>query len=479
MVSSRATSGVEVQVDLAGHRDRVRAGLEDELRDAVRSGRLAPGARLPSSRTLARDLGIGRNTVADAFGQLVAEGWFVTRHGAGTWVADRPDVRPDPPGAQDDGAAEEDRRVRFDLRPGVPDLAAFPRTDWLAAARRALAVAPDDALGYGDPRGLAGLREALAGYLARARRVDVSPGRIVVCAGFTQALDLLGAVLHARGATTVAVEAHGHRLHQDILRGCGLATVALPVDEQGAVVDGSSDLGAAGGAGGVLLTPAHQFPTGVALAPARRRQVVGWAAEAGALVIEDDYDGEFRYDRQAVGAMQSLAPDQVVYAGTAAKSLAPGLRLAWLVLPAGLVDEVVEVKRRRGLFPGALDQLTLAELVTSGGFDRHVRRARLAYRRRRDRLVTALAREVPAVEVSGIAAGLHALVHLPGGDGTADEVEAAVVTRAADHGLALEGLGAFTDPGHERPPALVVGYATPPDHAYTATLARLTATLTR
>jgi GntR family transcriptional regulator/MocR family aminotransferase len=476
MVGSRATSGVEVQLDLAG--PRVRSGLEHELREAVRQGRLAPGTRVPSSRTLARDLGIGRNTVADAFGQLVAEGWFVARHGAGTWVADRSLAdasaeslagSPRAPGAD---RAEAALRARFDLRPGLPDLAGFPRAEWLAAARRALAVAPDEALGYGDPRGLAVLREALAGYLVRARRVAASPGRIVVCAGFTQALELLGAVLHDRGATRVAVEAYGHRLHRDILATCGLATVPVPVDERGAVVAALDGIG--GGVGGVLLTPAHQFPLGVALDPARRRQVVGWAADSGSLVVEDDYDGEFRYDRQAVGAVQSLAPDQVVYAGTAAKSLAPGLRLAWLVLPAGLVDEVVEARQRRGLFPSALDQLTLAELVVSGGFDRHVRRARLAYRRRRDRLLSDLARHAPQVEVSGIAAGLHALAHLP----AAGPTEAEIVARAADHGLALEGLGAFTyhEPAR-RGPALVIGYGTPPDHAYTATLARLTAVL--
>jgi GntR family transcriptional regulator/MocR family aminotransferase len=374
---------------------------------------------------------------------------------------------------------EEPPRARFDLRPGLPDVAGFPRAGWLAAARRALAVAPDDVLGYGDPRGLAVLREALAGYLVRARRVAASPGRVVVCAGFTQALELLGGVLRDRGASSVAVEAYGHGLHRDILTSCGLATVPVPVDDRGAVVAAldDADTGDDAEVGGVLLTPAHQFPLGVALDPARRRQVVGWAADSGSLVIEDDYDGEFRYDRQAVGAVQSLAPDHVVYAGTAAKSLAPGLRLAWLVLPAGLVDEVVEARRRRGMFPSTLDQLTLAELITSGGFDRHVRRARLAYRRRRDRLLAALARHAPQVEVSGIAAGLHALAHLPEPGPTEDEI----VARAADHGLALEGLGAFTDAGPprgpQRGPALVIGYGTPPDHAYTATLARLTAVL--
>jgi GntR family transcriptional regulator/MocR family aminotransferase len=261
----------------------------------------------------------------------------------------------------------------------------------------------------------------------------------------------------------VALEAYGHALHRGIVEGIGLAIKNLAVDGDGAAVDALGDAAAA------LLTPAHQFPLGVALAPDRRRQAVAWAADTGAIVIEDDYDGEFRYDRQAVGAMQSLAPGHVVYAGTAAKSLAPGLRLGWLVLPATLVEEVVEAKRARGAFANTLDELTLAEFLTSGAFDRQVRRARLAYRRRRDRLLTTLAGRV---EVSGIAAGLHAVAHLP------DRDEDEVVGRAAeDHGLALQGLGSFTVPGHERGPALVIGYGTPPEHAYSSALARLSAVL--
>jgi GntR family transcriptional regulator/MocR family aminotransferase len=459
MPRSRATSGVDLALALSD--GKVRLGLEHELREAVRAGRLPPGARLPSSRAFAKELGVGRNTVADAFAQLVAEGWFVARHGAGTWVADQPDREAsEPPASRDD-----ERAVRFDLRPGAPDLSAFPRSQWLAAARRAFAVASDRSLGYGDPRGVPELRDALAGYLARARRVAVDPARIVVCAGFAQGLELVGIRLRRRGATTVAVEAFGHRLHREIIESCGLAVRSVSVDERGAVVDQSGDAAA------TLLTPAHQFPLGVVLDPIRRRHAIRWAADTGAIVLEDDYDGEFRYDRQAVGAMQTLAPDQVVYAGTASKSLAPGLRLGWLVLPSALLDEIVEIKRSKGAFPSAVDQLTLAEFITSGAYDRHIRRARLAYRRRRDRLVETLADEVPAVEVSGIAAGLHVVAEIPG------RPEDEVIAAAADHGVAVEGLGNFTQPGHDHPPALVLGYATPPDHAYTAALARLVAAL--
>ena len=458
MAIVRATSGVALHVDLS--ESRLRAGLEHQLREAIRHGRLTPGMRLPSSRTFARELGIARNTVADAYGQLIAEGWLVARQGAGTWVAERPTLS-----ATADAMAPVVDRVRFDLRPGVPDLGAFPRPAWIAATRRAFAVAADSALGYSDPRGLSMLREALAGYLARVRRVAVDPERILVCGGFAQGLDLICATLRRRGATTVAVEAYGRRLHRDIIEANGLATTTLPVDSGGASFDDMCDVGAA------LLTPAHQFPTGVALDPARRRSSVAWAADSGSLLIEDDYDGEFRYDRQPVGAMQSLAPDQVVYAGTASKSLVPGLRLAWLVVPGHLLEELVEVQRIRGGPPSNVDQLTLAEFIGSGAFDRHVRGARLAYRRRRDRLVASLADGTPTVEISGISAGLHALVHLQAGD------EHDVVARAAHQGLAVQGLGEFTAPGHERGPALVIGYATPPDHAYTAALARLTTVL--
>jgi GntR family transcriptional regulator / MocR family aminotransferase len=459
MPSSRATSGVDVTVGLSDR--KLRLGLEHELREAVRGGRLQPGARLPSSRTFAKELGVGRNTVADAFAQLVAEGWLVARHGAGTWVADRPDRA----AAEVPASRGDDRAVRFDLRPGAPDLSAFPRSQWLAAARRALAVASDRSLGYGDPRGVPELRVALAGYLARARRVAVDPGRIIVCAGFAQGLELVGVRLRRRGATTVAVEAFGHRLHREIIENCGLAVRPVTVDDRGARVDQCGDAAA------VLLTPAHQFPLGVVLDPVRRRHAIRWAAQTGALVLEDDYDGEFRYDRQAVGAMQSLGPDQVVYAGTASKSLAPGLRLGWLVVPSALVDELVEIKRSKGAFPSTFDQLTLAEFIAGGAYDRHIRRARLAYRRRRDRLVETLAGQVPAVGVSGIAAGLHVVAHVP------DRPEDELIGSAAEHGVAGEGLGNFTQQGHGRPPALVVGYATPPDHAYTAALARLVAAL--
>jgi GntR family transcriptional regulator / MocR family aminotransferase len=454
-----ATSGVDLHLDLPGR--RLRAGLESALRDAVRSGRLHPGARLPSSRALAQDLGIARNTVADAYGQLVAEGWLVARQGSGTRVADR---APAAEAAGSEPAGEA--RPRYDLRPGAPDLSAFPRAAWLRAMRRALNDAPDAALGYGDARGRPELRQALSTYLARARGVRVTPDRLVVCSGFTQGLALLCEALRGRGASTLAMEAYGLPTYRDVAEAGGLRLTALPVDAHGASVAELADAAAA------VLTAAHQFPLGAPLAPTRRGRTVEWAGATGGVIIEDDYDGEFRYDRQPVGAMQALAPERVVYAGTASKTLAPGLRLGWLALPAELVDDVVAAKSLSDRQTGTLDQLTLAQFIASGAYDRHVRRARLAYRRRRDRLIAALQRDAPHVRVTGIAAGLHALVELP-----ADHDERAVVARAAEHGLALEGLDAYYGSGERQGPALVVGYGTPPEHAFTAAVARLGAAL--
>jgi GntR family transcriptional regulator/MocR family aminotransferase len=462
-----ATSGLDLHLELAG--PRVRAGLETALRQAIQSGRLAAGTRLPSSRALAADLGIARNTVAEAYGQLVAEGWLAARQGSGTTVPEavasgaRLAAAIAPAGGLRYGLRAG---PRYDLRAGRPDLSAFPRSAWLGAMRKALNASPVQALDYSDPRGRPELRNSLAAYLARTRGVRVTPDRVVVCSGFTQGLGLLCQVLRGRGADAMAVEGYGLPGGLAIIAGQGLRPVMLPVDEGGAVPD------AAGDAQAMLLTPAHQFPLGPALAARRRAQAVSWAVETGALIIEDDYDGEFRYDRQPVGALQALAPEHVAYAGTASKTLAPALRLGWLVLPARMVDDVVTAKARADAHTGSLEQLALAEFIDSGRYDRHIRQSRLTYRRRRDRLVSELARRAPAVGITGIAAGLQALAELPAGQPESD-----VIARAAARGLALEGLGTYALGGPPRGPALVIGYATPPEHGFTGAVARLCAAI--
>ncbi|MET7473161.1 PLP-dependent aminotransferase family protein [Streptomyces sp. NPDC005648] len=485
MAKSWATFGVDLHLEPSG--PGVRRGLTDALREAVRTGRLAPGTRLPSSRSLAADLGIARNTVADAYADLVAEGWLTARQGSGTSVArgaaaaGAPDAGVPASGVPAVGAPGAEvpaagapvtagprlsGRPAYNLIPGTPDLAAFPRAQWLKAARRALATAPNEAFDYGDPRGRVELRTALAGYLARARGVRTGPDRVLICSGISHGLRILAAVLRARGADTVAVESYGLHVHWDLLADAGLRTVPLPFDERG------TDPGRLADQQAVLLTPAHQFPMGGVLHRDRRAAVVDWARRTGGVVVEDDYDGEFRYDRQPVGALQGLDPDHVVHMGTASKSLAPGLRLAWLVLPPGLLGEALRAKGRVDS-SGVLDQLTLAEFIVSGAYDRHVRAARLRYRRRRDALVAELARRAPHIHATGIAAGLHIVLRLPPG------TEQATLRAAAWQDLAVHGLRLYRHPqATTRPPdALVVGYGTPPDHAWSGALDALCAAL--
>ncbi|TJZ53037.1 PLP-dependent aminotransferase family protein [Streptomyces piniterrae] len=489
MDDSWATFGRDLHLDLTGP-GGLRAALMSALREAVRTGRLAPGTRLPSSRSLAADLGIARNTVADAYAELVAEGWLSARQGSGTRVAERTLPRATPPARRAPGRTRRPEPPRFDLTPGTPDVSSFPRTAWLAAARRALTAAPNEAFGYGTAAGRPELRTVLADYLARARGVRADPDRIVVCAGFMQGLGLLSRALRGedggpkgwqgtgrrraahgsraprrpgeewrQGDGQLAVESYGLDFHRNVIIRAGLRTVPLPVDEHGAR---TAELAALDDVRAALLTPAHQFPTGVPLHPDRRAAAVNWARATGGYILEDDYDGELRYDRQPVGALQGLDPDHVVYMGTASKSLAPALRLAWMVVPDRLIDRVLAVKGTGEWQSGSLDQLTLAEFLSSGAYDRHLRGMRLRYRRRRDQLVAAVAEHAPHVRVSGIAAGLHAILELPPG------TEQSVIQAARWQGLAVHGLTTFTDPAGTAIPrdALVVAYGRPPDHSF-------------
>ncbi|GAA5022971.1 PLP-dependent aminotransferase family protein [Actinopolymorpha pittospori] len=454
--------GTDLHLELSG--PGLRVGLTDALREAVRTGRLVPGTRLPSSRSLAADLGVARNTVADSYAELVAEGWLTAQQGSGTRVARRAEPRRAAHAAPRTRPTQ--RRPTYGLLPGSPNLAEFPRTQWLKAARRALTAAPHDAFGYGDALGRVELRTALADYLARVRGVYAEPQRVVICSGFHHGLTLLAQTLRARRVGAVAVESYGLDIYRDLLTGAGLRIPPLYVDERGARTE---DLTGLRGVGAVLVTPAHQYPTGVALHPDRRAAAIDWARATGGLILEDDYDGEFRYDRQPVGALQGLDPERVVYFGTASKSLAPGLRLAWMVLHENLAPEIVAAKGYVEM-SSTLEQLTLAEFIASGAYDRHVRAMRLQYRRRRDQLVATLAQRAPGVRVTGLAAGLQAVLELPRG------TERSVVETAARQGVAVSGMAEFrhepADSGWRLPEqdALVVNYAAPSDSAWAGAL---------
>jgi GntR family transcriptional regulator / MocR family aminotransferase len=455
-----AAFGVDLHlpVNPAGGR---RDGLERALREAIRAGRLAPGTRVPATRALAAQLGVARGTVAAAYEQLVAEGYLRARTGSGTTVADVPPVRT-PAGTT--AAGRRSGAPRYDLRPGSPDVSTFPTAAWLRSTRRALARAPVAAYDYGDPRGRPELRTALAEYLGRARGVLADPDRVVVTSGYVQALSLLATVVGRSG--TIAMEDPGLRLHREVVRRAGARVVPLPVDERGARTDLLSTLAARA----AVVTPAHQYPTGVTLHPGRRGELTGWARESGTLVIEDDYDGEFRYDRQPVGAVQGIAPDQVAYVGTASKTLGPALRLAWIVLPAHLVEPVADAKRLTDLHTETIGQLSLADLIASHAYDRHVRACRARYRDRRDLLLRRIGRRYA---LGGVAAGLHALVGLPSGVREADVRAAAVRV-----GLAVGTLAEhWHEPRDDRPQGLIVGYGTPSDSGYAAAVDVLARTL--
>ncbi|BEP12544.1 PLP-dependent aminotransferase family protein [Acidothermaceae bacterium B102] len=434
----------------------LRVGLEGRLREAIRSGQLAEGSRLPSSRTYAGELGVSRGTVTAAFNQLVAEGYLVAKPGAGTLVARVHRAESATP-----GASEQPVRLH-DLQPGTPDVASFPVAAWLRAGRKALNAAAPRTFGYGDPRGQLELRQALADYLGRARGVVTTPEALVVTNSYAQSLSLLCTAL---GRGSVAMEDPGLPYHREIVRRRGLRVVPVPVDERGLVVDGLQ-------ADAVVTTAAHQYPTGVTLSPDRRVALVRWA-RGGRLVVEDDYDGEFRYDRQPIGALQGTAPDHVAYLGTTAKTLGPALRIGWMALPQHLLEPVTEAKRYADHHTDSLQQLTLAELIASHAYDRHIRAARLRYRRRRDLLLAGLA-GLP-VRVQGVSAGLQALVLLP----TNGPSEAELLTLADAAGIALEGLAEHWHAPGAHPPGLVVGFGSSSERAYPAAVAALRGVLSQ
>ncbi|HEY4280865.1 MAG TPA: PLP-dependent aminotransferase family protein [Conexibacter sp.] len=430
--------------------------LEQQLRSGIRDGLLAPGTRLPATRELARELSVSRGVAVEAYAQLTAEGYLTTRRGAGTVVADA--SRPAEPPRE----LPFPRSIPEDFHPGMPDLAGFPRAVWMRSLRAVTRDAPDVAFGYADPAGTPELRMALAPYLARARGVATDAERLLITSGLTQGLALIARALHARGVRRIVVEDPGFYMHRAMLVHHGLEPVGVPVDADGLRTDVLAGIEA----GAALVTPAHQMPLGGVLSPSRRAALLAWAERNDAIVIEDDYDAEYRYDRGPVGALQGLAPERVAYAGCASKVLAPSLRLGWLVLPSALLHEVRMEKALDDLGTSALEQLALADFLERGELDRHLRRMRPRYRARRDALVAALAQRLPQWRIGGVAAGLGLLALMP-----LEDDEAAFLTHAADAGMRLHGLSWFQlTPG---PPGLVLGFGGSSEPAIASGIARL------
>lgn len=424
--------------------------LERSIRESIQAGRLAAGARLPSSRELAAELGISRGVVTEAYGQLTAEGYLTSRQGAPVRVASTVRARAPRPSARSLLPS-----FPYHFHPGLPDLAGFPRDRWLRSLRAAWRRAPLDAAGYPDPRGVPELREALAEYLGRVRGAAAEPEQTLICTGFAQAFSLLCRWLAARGVERLALEDPGWHTHRLIAEQAGLAVAPVPVDAEGMRVE---EL-AASGASAAVITPAHQFPTGAVLGRERRAALIEWAERGERLIVEDDFDAEYRYDGSGLGALQGLAPERVAYIGSASKRLTPGMRLGWALLPSWLAWPLIQAKAVEDSGSEAIGQLALHDFIERGELDRHIRRTRLRYRRRREALLAALAEHLPEARPGGGAAGLYELVELPAGTD-----EAATVAAAAERGVGVEGLGLhrFSAGGS---PGLVLGFACLPEPA--------------
>jgi GntR family transcriptional regulator / MocR family aminotransferase len=451
MVSSSEPVGLGLLLPVSRESDLpLHEQIERSIREGIRSGRLAAGTRLPSSRALAAELGISRGVVSEAYGQLAAEGYLLIRQGAPVRIARA--VRtgePEPP------TRSLMPRFAFDFRPGTPDLAGFPRDRWMRSLRAAWREAPTDAAGYPDPRGEPALRAALAAYLGRVRGAAVDPEQTMICTGFTQGLSLACRWLQGRGVERVALEEPGWHTHRLVVEAAGLEVAAVPVDAEGIRVE---EL-AASGAGAAIVTPAHQFPTGGVLGSERRAALIEWAERVEGLIVEDDYDAEYRYDRAGVGALQGLAPERVLYIGSASKRLVPGMRLGWMLMPSWLAWSLIQAKAVEDGGSETIGQLALRDFIARGELDRHIRRMRLVYQRRRAALIAALGRWIPEARVGEAAAGLYELVALPPGT-----EEAALLAAAAERGIGLEGLSQhrFHPDG---PPALILGFGGLPEPA--------------
>ncbi|WP_037494148.1 MocR-like pyridoxine biosynthesis transcription factor PdxR [Solirubrobacter soli] len=454
-------STTELLVALERGNGPLQRQLENQLRALIRSGRLAAGDRLPASRALAGDLGVSRGIVSDAYMQLAAEGWLLVTPRTPPRVASLKGSVPSTLRSHEKPCSAQDRivkgsdplgggvAVRYDLGPGRPDLARFPRADWVRSLSEAVRGAGVAELDYPPIPGAHRLRAVVAAYRGRVRGTVAEAEDVVLCAGAGQAFVTIAEAL---GPVKLAVEDPGHEGIRALFAKRGLVPVPTRVDEDGVVVDELP-----GDARAVLLTPAHQFPTGAVLSSERRAELLRWAAERDALIIEDDYDAEYRYDRAPVGALQGLRPDLVVHVGSVSKTLAPALRLGWLISPPAWRERFVEARESLDHGLPALEQLALADFISRGAYDRHLRRSGRAYRRRRDALIAALARVLPDATVAGAAAGLHIALHIPGAD------EPALVERLRAAGVIVDGITPHrVAPG---PSGILLSFAAVPDAA--------------
>jgi GntR family transcriptional regulator/MocR family aminotransferase len=401
-------SSRNAEILLAVERDTgesLQAQIERQVRDAVRNGALRPGAAVPSTRDLAADLGVSRPLVMEAYAQLAAEGYLALRQGAAPRVSEFA-AKPAP--VIPPNAIEAPEEFRYNFKTGTPDLQNFPRAQWIRATSKAIGAMGPEEFGYGHRTGAVALREALADYLGRVRGVSADPKQILCVGGFDQSRALFANVLWDRGIRRIAAEDPGYMDRKAILK-LGFEVIPVPVDDDGIIVTALEKTGAEA----VMLSPAHQFPTGGVMSGARRLELAAWLRRHNAIALEDDYDAEFRYDRAPVGALQGLEPEHVVYVGTVSKTLAPALRMGWIVAPVSLLAEFHEHQRIADNGRSRLEQNALAEFIRSGDFDRHLRKMRSIYRDRRAALLTAIEEELPGAVVGGIAAGLHATVGLP------------------------------------------------------------------
>jgi GntR family transcriptional regulator/MocR family aminotransferase len=433
-------------LDLSSARGALHSRLTTALRDAIRSGRIPIGSALPPSRQLAADLGCSRWVVTEAYEQLVAEGYLEARVGSATRVRAREhdSVLPRPVRLQSPQAP------RFDFGPGSPDLSAFPRAAWLRAMRETVTAMPATDFDYQATGGHPRLREVLAEYLRRVRGADVQVENVTITTGILDGITQLGRALAAVRRHRIAVEEPCWQRLYTCMRRAGMEIVPITVDRDGLRVDEVPGAGVHA----VMVAPAHQYPTGSVLSPARRAALLDWAHSAEGLILEDDYDAEFRYDRHPLGTMHGIDSACVALFGSLSKTLAPAVGLGWMVTPDRWTN-AVRATEGRLTGPSVFEQLALARFMEAGDYDRHLRAMRRRYRSRRDRLVAAVAKQLPECPVSGAAAGLHVLVLLPRGMNSTVAAEA-----ASGRGIRLLDLHACRVDGESIPgdDGLVLGY---------------------